>query len=170
MTTVSSVKPGGDRLASEGGRECIELGRQHAVSTITTGTNRSIYLPIYLPIPTLPHRSTMSITPPKAQYIQLGISGLRISNPILGAMSFGDTRWLPWCLEEAEALPIIKAAFDSGINTWDTANNYSNGRSDEILATAMATYNIPREKVVILSKCFHYWGGKSRCGACRLKA
>lgn len=95
----------------------------------------------------------------KVQYVQLGASGLRVSNPILGAMSFGDPRWLPWCLDEAEALPILKAAFDLGINTWDTANNYSNGRSEEIIAKAIKTYNIPREKVVIMTKCFHYCGG-----------
>lgn len=97
---------------------------------------------------------------PKAQYIQLGASGLRVSNPILGAMSYGDPRWMPWCLPEAEALPLLKAAFDMGINTWDTANVYSNGRSEEIIASALKMYAIPRDKVVIMTKCNGFCGGE----------
>ena len=30
---------------------------------------------------------------PRVEYRQLGKSGLRVSVPILGAMSFGDKRW-----------------------------------------------------------------------------
>ena len=89
----------------------------------------------------------------KATYRQLGKSGLRVSNPILGAMSIGDKRWAPWVIEEDEALPLLKAAYDRGINTWDTANVYSNGVSEEIIAKAMKKYEIPRHKLVILTKC-----------------
>ena len=35
-----------------------------------------------------------------AEYKQLGKSGLRVSVPILGAMSFGDEAWQPWVLNE----------------------------------------------------------------------
>lgn len=55
-----------------------------------------------------------------------------------------------------QALPLLKAAFDRGLNTWDTANVYSNGSSEAIVGKAIAKYQIPREKVVILTKCF--WG------------
>lgn len=41
-----------------------------------------------------------SIESTKAEYRQLGKSGLRVSVPILGAMSFGDPAWLPWVLDE----------------------------------------------------------------------
>ncbi|KAK3714138.1 hypothetical protein LTR37_007940 [Vermiconidia calcicola] len=90
---------------------------------------------------------------PKASYRQLGKSGLRVSNPILGAMSIGDKRWAPWVIEADEALPLLKAAYDRGINTWDTANVYSNGVSEEIVAQAIKKYNIPRHKLLILTKC-----------------
>jgi len=40
------------------------------------------------------------------------------------------------------------------LNTWDTADVYSNGRSEEIIGKALKQYNIPRNKVVILSKCY----------------
>lgn len=40
------------------------------------------------------------------------------------------------------------------MNTWDTANVYSNGVSEEIIGKAIKKYNIPRDKLVILSKCY----------------
>ncbi|CAK4028373.1 Hypothetical predicted protein [Lecanosticta acicola] len=101
---------------------------------------------------------SQSVNATKANYVQLGKSGLRVSVPILGAMSFGHKEWQPWVLEEEEALPVLKAAYDRGVNTWDTANVYSNGGSEEIIASAMKRYQIPREKVVILTKCFGYVG------------
>jgi aryl-alcohol dehydrogenase-like predicted oxidoreductase len=58
----------------------------------------------------------------KAEYRQLGKSGLRVSVPILGAMSIGDKRWQPWVIEEEESLPLLKAAYDKGITTWDTGS------------------------------------------------
>lgn len=70
-------------------------------------------------------------------------------------MTYGDTTWQPWLTEEAEALPLIKHAYDRGINTWDVADTYSNGVSEEILGKALKKYNIPRSRVVIMSKCFH---------------
>lgn len=56
-------------------------------------------------------------------------------------------------IEEDEALPLLKAAYDRGLNTWDTANVYSNGVSEEIIGKAIKKYNIPRQKLVICSKC-----------------
>ncbi|KAF2790685.1 aldo-keto reductase-like protein [Melanomma pulvis-pyrius CBS 109.77] len=94
----------------------------------------------------------------KAEYRQLGKSGLRVSVPILGAMSIGDKKWQPWVIEEEEAFPLLKAAYDRGLNTWDTANVYSNGASEVIIGKAIKKYNLPREKLVILTKCFGYVG------------
>ena len=36
---------------------------------------------------------------------------------------------------------------------WDTANVYSNGVSEEIIGKAIKKYNLPRHKLLILSKC-----------------
>ncbi|EMD01002.1 hypothetical protein BAUCODRAFT_60820 [Baudoinia panamericana UAMH 10762] len=99
-----------------------------------------------------------SINETKAGYKRLGNSGLRVSVPILGAMSFGSKEWQPWVIEEEEAFPLLKAAYDRGLNTWDTANVYSNGVSEEIIGKAIKKFNIPRNKLVILSKCFGYVG------------
>jgi len=111
-----------------------------------------------MPIDTsqLPAGLKESVEGSKCEYRTLGNSGLRISVPVFGCMSFGDRRTLGWVIEEDEALPLLKAAYDRGLNTWDTANVYSNGVSEVIVGKAIKKYNIPREKVVIMSKCM--WG------------
>ena len=40
-------------------------------------------------------------------------------------------------LEEPEALEILQHAYQRGINTWDTADVYSYGRSEEIVGKAL---------------------------------
>jgi aryl-alcohol dehydrogenase-like predicted oxidoreductase len=92
----------------------------------------------------------------KVEYVRLGASGLRVSVPILGAMSFGSSQWLPWVLDEDASIEILKAAYDRGMNTWDTADTadmYSNGISEKVIGKAMKKHNIPREKLVIMTKC-----------------
>lgn len=106
----------------------------------------------------LPQSLADSIANSKAEYRQLGKSGLRVSVPIFGAMSIGHKAWMPWLVEEQEALPLLKAAYDRGLNTWDTANVYSNGVSEKIIGKAIKKYGIPRHKVVLLSKCWGYVG------------
>lgn len=61
-----------------------------------------------------------SLEATKAEYKQLGKCGLRVSVPIFGAMSFGSPDWQSWVLDEEKALPLLKAAYDRGLNTWDT--------------------------------------------------
>ncbi|KAJ5619123.1 hypothetical protein N7510_003107 [Penicillium lagena] len=89
------------------------------------------------------------------EYAKVGDSGLYVSKIILGTASFGSSRWQDWVLNEEDALPLLKHAFDVGINTWDTADVYSNGRSEEIIGKALKVYDIPREKVVIFTKIFY---------------
>lgn len=91
---------------------------------------------------------------PKMRYVNLGASGLKVSKFILGCMSYGDSRWAPWVKNREESLPLLKAAFDAGVNTWDTANMYSNGVSEEIIGEAIKKYDIPRSQVVIMTKSF----------------
>jgi aryl-alcohol dehydrogenase-like predicted oxidoreductase len=91
---------------------------------------------------------------PKMEYTRLGNSGLKISKVIFGCMSFGSSDWQEWVINEDAALPLLKHAYDVGLNTWDTADVYSNGKSEEIIGKALKEYSIPRNKVVILSKCY----------------
>ncbi|KAK0491630.1 NADP-dependent oxidoreductase domain-containing protein [Armillaria novae-zelandiae] len=88
------------------------------------------------------------------QYVRLGNSGLKVSRIILGCMSYGSTEWQPWVLSKEQGIEHIKAAYDAGINTFDTADTYSNGLSEVILGEAIKTHNIPREKIVVLTKVY----------------
>lgn len=63
-----------------------------------------------------------SVEETKVDYVRLGKSGLKVSVPILGAMSFGDPAWAPWVEKEDVGLPLLKAAYDCGLNTWDTGS------------------------------------------------
>jgi len=107
-----------------------------------------------MPEKEMPQSLKESLEHSKAEYKSLGKSGLRVSIPILGAMSFGHPAWMPWVLDEEKSLPLLKAAYDRGLNTWDTANVYSNGVSEEIIGKAIKKYDLPRHKLVILTKCF----------------
>jgi aryl-alcohol dehydrogenase-like predicted oxidoreductase len=103
----------------------------------------------------IPKVLQQSIDATKVKYVQLGRSGLRVSLPILGAMSFGHKDWQPWVVDdEAEVEKLLIGAYDRGLNTWDTANVYSNGVSEELIGRIVKKNNIPRQKLVILTKCF----------------
>ncbi|OQE20528.1 hypothetical protein PENSTE_c013G08376 [Penicillium steckii] len=102
----------------------------------------------------LPSQLQESRNKTKVSYKRLGNSGLYISVPLLGGMSIGASEFGNWILEEPEALPLLKAAYDRGINTWDTSNNYSNGVSETIIGKAIRYYNIPRHKLLIFTKCW----------------
>jgi len=95
---------------------------------------------------------------PKVEYRRLGNSGLKVSVPIVGAMSFGSDKWAPWVINEDKALPLLKHAWDRGVTTIDTANIYSNGESERVIAKFIKQYNIPRHKLLILTKCFFHIG------------
>ncbi|KAF2732660.1 Aldo/keto reductase [Polyplosphaeria fusca] len=91
------------------------------------------------------------------EYVRLGTSGLKVSRIILGCMAFGSPTWSgsPWTLSEESSLSVLKRAWDLGINTWDTANTYSNGASELILGRFLRTYSIPRSRVVIMTKLYY---------------
>ena len=86
-------------------------------------------------------------------YIYLGNSGLQVSRIILGCMSYGDSSrgGHGWTLTEEESRPFIRRALEQGITTFDTANVYSIGSSEEIVGRALADF-ARREEVVIATK------------------
>ncbi|KZP14872.1 aryl-alcohol dehydrogenase [Athelia psychrophila] len=90
----------------------------------------------------------------KPRCVRLGTSGLKVSKIILGCMSYGTPEWQSWVLPEEEGIAHIKAAYDAGINTFDTANVYSNGASEIVLGKAIKTHNLPRDEIVVMTKVF----------------
>ncbi|KDN43168.1 hypothetical protein RSAG8_06321, partial [Rhizoctonia solani AG-8 WAC10335] len=96
----------------------------------------------------------MSTTTKTMTYTRLGSSGLKVSRIILGLMTYGTPEWEGWVLNEEEGLKHIKAAYDAGIQTFDTANTYSNGLSETILGNAIKKFNLPRDEIVVMTKVY----------------
>jgi aryl-alcohol dehydrogenase-like predicted oxidoreductase len=86
-------------------------------------------------------------------YVRLGTSGLQVSAVTLGMMSYGDPKrgGHEWSLPEEESRPFIQRALELGITTFDTANVYSDGSSEEITGRALADF-ARREEVVLATK------------------
>lgn len=80
-----------------------------------------------------------------AEYRSFGRTGVKISPLTLGAMMFGGKTDLP------ESQRIIDRAIDFGINSIDTANVYSRGRSEEFTGEALKR-NGHRHKVFLATK------------------
>jgi aryl-alcohol dehydrogenase-like predicted oxidoreductase len=79
------------------------------------------------------------------RYRQLGDSDLRVSEICLGTWTtFGGS------LADDVAMGLVDAAFEVGINFFDTANTYSEGRSEEVLGRALAAR--PRDSYVLATK------------------
>ncbi|WP_204307440.1 aldo/keto reductase, partial [Enterobacter hormaechei] len=51
-----------------------------------------------------------------------------------------------------EADGLVKAALDAGINFFDTANIYAEGRSERILGQALGNLGVARDEVVVATK------------------
>ena len=81
------------------------------------------------------------------EYRTLGDSDLRVSEICLGTWTtFGGS------LEDDAAIALVDAAFATGINFFDTANVYSQGRSEEVLGRAVA--GRPRDSFVVATKLY----------------
>jgi aryl-alcohol dehydrogenase (NADP+) len=85
-------------------------------------------------------------------YVHLGKTGLEVSRLCLGCMSFGDaSKGRDWVLDLEHSRPIIRAAWEAGINFYDTANVYSAGTSEEITGTVLWEL-AKRDEVVLATK------------------
>lgn len=92
------------------------------------------------------------------RYRKLGRTGLAVSEICLGTMTFGgDGFWkVIGALEQETVTKLTKTAFDQGVTFIDTANIYSNGLSEQVLAGAIK--DLPRDELVIATKLFGRMG------------
>ena len=77
------------------------------------------------------------------EYRNLGRSGLKISTLCLGTMNFGGAT------DAAGAERILSRAREAGVTFLDTADQYNDGRSEEITGKAIAR---DRERWVLATK------------------
>jgi voltage-dependent potassium channel beta subunit len=84
-------------------------------------------------------------------YRRLGHSGLQVSELSLGS-------WVTYAnqLDTHGARELMAAAFDAGVNFFDNAEVYANGRSEEIMGAVLKALRWPRLKYVVSTK--FYWG------------
>jgi predicted oxidoreductase len=80
---------------------------------------------------------------------------LRATRLAYGCMNIGG-RWdatSTTAQERKAAIDAIAAALDHGINFFDHADIYMQGRSEEVFAEAIAVLKVPRKHLIIQSKC-----------------
>ncbi len=78
----------------------------------------------------------------------LGTTDLQISSLSLG----GWNTYGSLVKEQADVNQIIRTAFDRGVNFFDMANNYADGRAEEMMGIALNT--LPRDELILSSKVF----------------
>jgi len=88
----------------------------------------------------------------KMELRSLGQSGLKVSVLSLGAMTFGESSTFMKGVtsSEEEARRVFDRAVDAGMNLVDTANVYSEGRSEELTG---AWIHGKRDRVLLATKC-----------------
>ncbi|AOZ08741.1 aldo/keto reductase [Cupriavidus malaysiensis] len=91
------------------------------------------------------------------RYRKLGNTGLFVSELCLGTMTFGGEGQL-WSqigdVQQADAERLVAAALEAGINFIDTADVYSEGRSEIITGQALKNLKVRRDDVVVATKVF----------------
>lgn len=86
------------------------------------------------------------------EYRYLGASGLKVS-----ALSFGA--WVTFSDQASEdvAYECMSAAYESGVNFFDNAEAYANGKAETIMGNVIKKTGWKRSDLVISTKIF--WGG-----------
>ncbi|QTA92454.1 aldo/keto reductase [Desulfonema magnum] len=83
------------------------------------------------------------------QFRSLGQSDIKISSIIMGTWQAGKKMWAG--IDDTETVKAMRAAFDSGITTFDTATVYGDGHSEQIVGKALKDV---RHEVVLATKVF----------------
>lgn len=96
------------------------------------------------------------------EYRYLGSSGLKVS-----ALSFGAWVTLGEQVDEEVAFQCMTAAYEAGVNFFDNAEVYGNGKAETVMGNVIKRAGWKRSDLVISTKIF--WGGKgpNDCGLSR---
>lgn len=86
--------------------------------------------------------------------VSFGRTGLKVSRLCFGTMTVGSSKWKPWVLDESDARPVLKKCLDLGITFFDTANWYSTGESERIVASTLMSM-VPRDRLVLATKALY---------------
>jgi len=92
------------------------------------------------------------------EYRLLGGSGLKVSALSFGTATFGGANefFKSWgATDVAEARRLLDVCIEAGVNLFDTADSYSDGRSEEILGKALEGR---RDQVLLSTKTYFPMG------------
>ena len=95
---------------------------------------------------------------------ELGQSGVFVSEISLGCWTMGGLNWVDgvpngWAnVDEDEVTSAIKAGIEAGVNHFDNADVYGNGRAERMLARCLEKLGINSKDLVIATKVGHHPG------------
>ena len=97
-------------------------------------------------------------------YRKLGRADVQVSEISFGCWTMGGLNWVNgtpngWAdPEEAEIAEGIKVGLDAGVNHFDNADVYGNGRAERRLARALSKLGVRNTDVIIATKVGHFPG------------
>ncbi|MDK2971731.1 MAG: hypothetical protein PWP23_1486 [Candidatus Sumerlaeota bacterium] len=95
---------------------------------------------------------------------RIGNSEIRVSEISLGCWTMGGLNWVNgtpngWAnVDEDEVVRAIKAAIDAGVNHFDNADVYGNGKAERMLARAFRKLGLRSTDYVVSTKVGHFPG------------
>ena len=98
------------------------------------------------------------------KYRPLGNSGVKVSEISFGCWTMGGLNWVNgtpngWAnVDEDEVVRAIKAGLDAGVNHFDNADVYGNGRAERMLTRALKKLGVKSTDVIIATKIGHFPG------------
>lgn len=98
------------------------------------------------------------------QYRQLGTSDVKVSEISFGCWTMGGLNWVNgipngWAdVDEDEIVNGIKVALDAGVNHFDNADVYGNGRAERMLARVFERLGVNTNDFVVATKIGHFPG------------
>jgi myo-inositol catabolism protein IolS len=94
----------------------------------------------------------------------LGTSDVKVSEISFGCWTMGGLNWVNgspngWAnVDETEITAGIKAGIDAGVNHFDNADVYGNGRAEQMLARVFETLGVKNTDFIIATKIGHFPG------------
>jgi myo-inositol catabolism protein IolS len=97
-------------------------------------------------------------------YRELGTSGVKVSEISFGCWTMGGLNWVNgtpngWAnVDEDEVKAAIKIGLDAGVNHFDNADVYGNGRAEQMLYRVLKKLGVKSQDVVVATKIGHFPG------------
>lgn len=98
------------------------------------------------------------------KYREIGSTGVSVSEISFGCWTLGGLNWVNgvpngWAdVDEDDIVAGVKAGLDAGVNHFDNADVYGNGRAERVLARALKKLGVKPDEVVVATKVGHFPG------------